>query len=80
MKHKSEPNGCLYCRFARWQRTKNGRLHPSKEGRCTFEAKIIIPKSAELPWGKSTICGGFINRDTLVHVDCPTFQPINGEP
>lgn len=25
---------CDNCEFAEWERTKNGRLHPGKQGRC----------------------------------------------
>ncbi len=28
--------GCATCRHAEWERTANGRLHPSGQGRCTF--------------------------------------------
>jgi len=54
---------CLKCKHAEWRKTKNGRLHPSGDGRCTYPYKI-----PELPAAKywfSTIPsphGGHINR------------------
>jgi hypothetical protein len=35
---------CESCRFAKWQRTANGRRHPSGDGRCTW-----APPDAPLP-------------------------------
>jgi len=31
---------CIGCRFAEWQRTKSGALHPNKLGHCTWRPKI----------------------------------------
>lgn len=36
--------GCLTCALAKWDRTSNGRLHPSGKGRCTF-----VPEPGPLP-------------------------------
>lgn len=36
---------CIGCRFAEWDRTKNGALHPNKSGRCTWR-----PKIEPMPW------------------------------
>ena len=37
-------NVCTTCRFADWSRTINGRLHPSGDGRCTWELpRVNLP-------------------------------------
>ena len=30
---------CTDCKYADWQRTAAGKLHPSGDGECTYEAK-----------------------------------------
>lgn len=30
---------CDGCKYAEWQLTKNGRLHPSGDGKCTYLRK-----------------------------------------
>jgi hypothetical protein len=34
-------NVCTTCRFASWDKTASGRLHPSGDGRCTWEVPSI---------------------------------------
>lgn len=36
---------CIGCRFAEWERTKNGKLHPNKLGHCTWGSKM-----SPMPW------------------------------
>lgn len=36
---------CVGCRFAEWERTANGKLHPDQSGRCTWR-----PKIEPMPW------------------------------
>lgn len=28
---------CIGCKFANWDKTKAGKLHPSGDGRCTYK-------------------------------------------
>ena len=56
---------CDGCVYANWMRTKNGRLHPSKEGRCS--RLIHHPIDRRLPAAFYWIhypnpSGGFILR------------------
>jgi hypothetical protein len=66
-------NSCLHCRYAEWQRTANGRVHPTKVGQCTYKAVYHVPASHSA--GPVTISGGYIWRKNP-KVKCPTFQPI----
>lgn len=34
---------CDDCKYAEWNRTKNGRLHPDKQGRCTISKSVKLP-------------------------------------
>ena len=36
---------CVGCWFAEWNRTKSGKLHPTKTGRCHWR-----PKIEPMPW------------------------------
>lgn len=57
---------CDGCKFADWKKTSNGRLHPSKEGKCS--RLIAYPPDLRLPvaftWfgGQAAITGGNITR------------------
>jgi hypothetical protein len=61
---------CDDCVFANWARTANGRLHPSKQGRCTrldrFPVDLRLP--AAFRWsgfGPPNPNGGYIWRGEL---------------
>lgn len=36
-------NRCMDCKFAAWNRTQAGRLHPNGTGRCTWTKAIALP-------------------------------------
>ena len=37
---------CLHCKYAGWRRTDSGKLHPSGDGRCTYDWKMPpLPQS-----------------------------------
>jgi len=38
-------NRCLDCRFAEWDRTAAGRLHPNKGGFCVWTKRVAFPAS-----------------------------------
>ncbi len=55
-------NNCKDCKYALWNRTAAGKLHPSGEGRCNYQWKM-----PELPvafhWiSRTTPSGGAIQR------------------
>ena len=68
---------CDDCAFAKWQRTANGRLHPSKQGRCTrldmFPLDMRLPSAFYwLGWQMQAPMpsGGFIERGKELREKC----------
>lgn len=70
---------CMTCKFAVWSKTKNGRLHPDGDGRCTWKVPVFaVPiafwfsfnRTGELPQPS----GGFISRRGVLK-DCPAWEP-----
>jgi hypothetical protein len=54
---------CDHCRYADWERTKSGNLHPDGSGRCAFVwVAPELPKSFYWISGGQTPAGGFIER------------------
>lgn len=77
-------NGCDDCVYADWKRTKNGRLHPDKTGRCKFVwSPPPLPKafSFSFSYNKSmpTPSGGFIERGCPRCDGCECFKPKEGD-
>lgn len=54
---------CRTCKFAKWDTTKNGRRHPSGDGRCTCPIKMpTLPKAFYwMSMSDPTPSGGYIN-------------------
>ena len=72
---------CDTCQFAVWKRTSNGRLHPSKQGRCGFVwTPPPLPKAFYF-YGTGTAkpSGGSIERGDDRMNDCPCYSPIPSE-
>ena len=67
---------CLKCKYAKWDRTKTGRLHPSGEGICTYPYKIPqLPASMYWVSGEPPIpCTAFIHRKKELDNHCPYWQ------
>ena len=66
---------CTNCAYAKWDKTTKGKLHPSGDGKCTFEYKINkLP--ASMYWVGSTPnpAGGLINRRVELKYHCPYFS------
>lgn len=34
---------CLNCKYATWERTSKGRLHPGGEGTCSWTQTVKVP-------------------------------------
>lgn len=83
---------CERCRFALWDKTSNGRRHPSGDGRCTWTKTFRIAGSAHivgLPAYQSnagrpfTAAGGRIHRATKANgnrafpTECAVFQEMS---
>lgn len=69
---------CNDCRHATWDRTKNGRLHPSGGGSCRYPYKIPqLPSSMYwLSFNKPTPLGGWINRREELKDHCPYYEAM----
>lgn len=63
---------CLHCKYAKWDRTAAGKLHPSGDGRCTFPYKVP-PLPQALYWtgvGAPRPNGWHINRKEELKDHC----------
>lgn len=63
---------CVDCKYAKWNRTKSGRLHPSGYGRCEYPWEMP-PLPAAMYWIGNKApdpCGGYISRRTGLKEDC----------
>ena len=67
---------CMGCKYAEWNKTKSGRLHPNGEGRCKVEIKIPpLPESMHWSgWGAPYPSGGHIERKKELKTDCVYYQ------
>jgi len=67
-------NICDWCKYAEWKKTKNGRLHPDKSGKCTFEIKPEVLPASFYYINKGSLCGGQIERGKKLNSHCLTFD------
>lgn len=73
---------CQGCIYAEWKKTKAGKLHPSGDGRCTYEVIIpVLPYSfswrghyGEIVNYSQLIAGGFIERHRELKDHCPMWS------
>ena len=64
---------CTDCRYAKWERTKAGRLHPSGDGRCMYKYKVP-PLPGSMYWRRNpSPYGGYINRKKELKEHCPYY-------
>ena len=65
---------CVGCKYAEWDKTASGRLHPSGGGRCTYPFKI--PPLPQSMYFISTpmACGGNINRKSELPDHCAYYS------
>lgn len=75
-------SACETCRFAEWERTANGRRHPSGKGLC----KTVLPAIPTIPaafswigYGTPRITGGTIWRSLIVE-RCAFHEERANEP
>lgn len=69
---------CMGCKFAQWDRTAAGKLHPSGQGRCGYKYKLP-PLPGAFYWatysgGEPRPHGGFINRRKDLDDHCTHYQ------
>jgi len=77
MTENATAHTCMTCRFAEWKKTTNGRLHPSKDGRCTWpQPDFAIPVAFQFPYHRDSLLlsGGYITREERFMKECPTWQ------
>lgn len=65
---------CLYCKFANWDKTAAGKLHPLGGGRCTKEFSIVVPQAFYFVGGTPKPAGGWINRKSELKDHCVFYQ------
>lgn len=65
---------CDKCKFAEWDTTANGRLHPKRGGRCKKEVKIVLPQAFYTTGGGINVYGGFIERGRELKDHCVYWQ------
>jgi len=66
---------CKGCKYAKWDRTKTGRLHPSGDGKCTFIVKPSPLPNAFYYVQSPFICGGHISRNRDPYRNhCPYYN------
>ncbi len=70
-------HNCEGCKFADWERTTTGRLHPSGDGQCRYNYKLPqLPGSMFWPHDREPEpLGGRINRREKLWHPCGLFQP-----
>lgn len=72
-------NLCINCKFAEWERTKDGKLHPSGAGRCTWQMpEIQLPASMYFFGSSPKPMGGYIERKEQ-RASCPQFDHVKQE-
>ena len=68
---------CDKCKYALWQRTSAGRLHPNKQGTCEYKYKIPpLPQSRYFLGGRTPESyGGQIERGSKLKEHCVYYAP-----
>ena len=69
---------CVGCKYADWKKTAAGRMHPSGEGRCTYEWKMPpLPGSMDWIFGQPAPVSLSISRRRALPDHCPYY--VRGE-
>ena len=72
---------CTHCKYADWQRTQAGKMHPSGDGKCTFPWKLP-PLPAAMYWmtrDGPTPNGGYVNRREELKAHCTYYMDARNE-
>ena len=66
---------CIGCKYADWNKTKSGRLHPSGEGQCRHDYQLPpLPNSRYWLQSGLVALGGYIERGKVYITDCPYYE------
>jgi len=80
----SEPSTCVGCIYAEWDRTSNGKLHPSGDGNCLYlknnPMDLRIPAAFYWTIGRPSPAGGWINRRDGVDKKGCAFKSEEAKP
>ncbi|QRE00493.1 hypothetical protein [Burkholderia phage BCSR129] len=77
---KKVKNICHGCKYADWDRTKAGSLHPNGGGRCVFPDPPLPDLPAVKSWGwggNPRVTGWSISRHNAEPQTCNTFEPVS---
>jgi hypothetical protein len=67
---------CDGCKYASWKRAKDGRLHPSRIGKCVYPIKLTaLPAVFSYAGEQPIVVGGDILRGGSLPEHCPCWQP-----
>ena len=69
---------CTDCRWAKWERTKSGRIEPGSVGKCTYTVTLpLLPKAVALDpdfkWDGNLLQHVFSDSP---HTDCPCWKTL----
>lgn len=65
---------CLHCKYAEWNKTASGRLHPSGDGKCGYQYKMPpLPQSMHFI-SEPKPYGGRINRKDALKDHCVYYS------
>ena len=71
---------CMDCRYAAWDKTAAARLHPSGDGKCTYDYEIpVLPASRYWIGRDPNPSGGFINRRKELNDHCAYYCRVDGK-
>ena len=66
---------CTKCKYAEWDRTVAGKLHPAGTGKCTYPYKVPkLPESMYWLRGAPIPSGGYILRKEWLEDDCVYYS------
>lgn len=68
---------CLKCKWADWNKTENGRLHPNGGGQCRYTWTPPPLPACMYFFSPCKPSGGFINRKQSDFQSCPTFEALS---
>ena len=67
-------NTCVGYKYAMWDKTKSGFLHPQGRGHCVFPIVIpVLPEAYYWIGSQPRPCGGRINRKTPLRNECAHY-------
>lgn len=69
-----EKTCCNDCKYAKWEKTKSGKLHPSGDGRCEYPWQLSKLPLSKIFVASPIISGGNINRNKSLVGTCVYYE------